>query len=433
MALFKLAVRNLQRNRRRTVITLAALVFGVAAMIGVKGFIRGFRGNIIENQVQGVIGAVQVHKKGYLANVLGSPLTLDMADTPQLRTAMASVPGVTAVSGRIDFGAQFSTPDKKPPPEDGSDLAEADKGTATFLMVTAFDPEVEKQVTPARWRWVTSARGHMVAHADAPDVVLNDDFAHSLKVEPAAPGAPLPPVEQQYALVTADRDSSLNGENVMVTGTFGSVTANDRRVGFMGLATAQKLLRMDGRVTEYALALGPTADAAQVKEALQAKLGPEYEVNTWDERIPFLRDLVMMQDLVFNIVSNIFLFVVLLGIVNAMLMSVMERVREIGTMLAVGMRRRSITRLFVMEGLVLGAVGGLVGTLAGVFLVWWLDHMGLKIPAPGARVPAIIHPNLEALFVVRTFVQAVAGTALAALWPAWRASKLRPVEALAHT
>ncbi len=433
MTMLKIAVRNLQRNRRRTVITLAALVFGVAAMIGVKGFIRGFRGNIIENQVEGVIGAVQVHKKGYLANVLGSPLTLDMADTPTLRAAMASVPGVTAVSPRIDFGAQFSTPDRRPPPDDGSDLPEADKGTATFLMVTAFDPTVERKVTPARWRWVENARGQMVEQSDSPDLVLNDDFARSLQTEPHAKGAPLPPVEQQFALVTADRDASLNGENVVVSGTFGSVTANDRRVGFMGLATAQRLLRMDGRVTEYGLSLAPGAKATEVRDALEKKLGPDYEVNTWDERVPFLRDLVMMQDLVFDIVSNIFLFVVLLGIVNAMLMSVMERVREIGTMLAVGMRRRSITRLFVMEGLVLGAVGGLLGTLAGLALVFWLDHLGIKVPAPGARVPTVIHPNVEALFVLRSFMQAVVGTSLAALWPAWRASKLKPVEALAHT
>ena len=89
MNLLSLAARNLARNRRRTLISLAALVVGVGAMVAFRGFINGQQRVILENIVFGQLGAVQVHKAGYLANVQGSPLTLDMADSPELRQRIA--------------------------------------------------------------------------------------------------------------------------------------------------------------------------------------------------------------------------------------------------------------------------------------------------------------------------------------------------------
>jgi putative ABC transport system permease protein len=201
----------------------------------------------------------------------------------------------------------------------------------------------------------------------------------------------------------------------------------------MSLRLAQRLLRMEGRVTEYALALEPGVTPEEVKVALAAKLGDQFEVHTWSERIPFVTDLVETQTKIFNIVSTIVLVVVLLGIVNAMLMNVLERVREIGTMLAVGMRRAQIVRLFLMEGAVIGVVGGVIGVVLGVLLVFAMNKAGVELPAPGAKVASVIHPYVEPLFVARTLAQAVIGAALASIIPARRAAQLRPVEALAHT
>ncbi len=433
MSLTRLAVRNLSRNRRRTAITLVALVVGVAAMVALRGFLVGQRAAILENQMLGNLGALQVHRAGYVENVLGSPLTMDMEDTPALRQRIAAVPGIAAVSPRIEFGAQLSTPDLKPPPDDGSELPEADRGQTSFLLMTAFDPALEKQVTPRRWEWVKSARGDMFTDANGAFITLNDDFAAGLKVPLQAAGAAVPPVEQQLAILAPDRDGSLNGENVMLSGTAGSATPNDRRVGYVPLGTAQRLLRMEGRVTEYAMAVAPGVDLVKAKQALQQALGSDYEVHTWSDRVPFVNDIVGTQDFVFGIISGIFLLVVLLGIVNAMLMSVLERVREIGTMLAVGLRRRHIVQLFLIEGVAIGIVGGLLGMAVGMAWVLYEHQVGIALPAPGARVNTILRPSVEAVYLARILLQATVGAAIASLWPAWRASKLKPVEALAHT
>ncbi len=111
MKLFTLAVRNLTRNRRRTAISLVALVVGVMVIVALRGYINGQQRVTREGVVEGNLGAVVVHKKGYLANVQSSPLTLDMADSPELRQRISSVEGVKALTAHIAFGAMLSMPD----------------------------------------------------------------------------------------------------------------------------------------------------------------------------------------------------------------------------------------------------------------------------------------------------------------------------------
>ncbi len=232
----------------------------------------------------------------------------------------------------------------------------------------------------------------MFPAVDSTEVVLNAEFGVGLETPIHPADAPMPPLEQQIALLAADRDSALNGENVVMGGTFPTFSPGDKRVGLVPLGTAQKLLRMEGRVTEYAMSVEPQERADEVRDAIAAAIGPDYEVHTWDQLFPFIKTLTGTQDFIFSIVSGVFLTVVLLGIVNAMLMTVLERTREIGTMLAVGMRRRKIINLFLAEGLVIGAVGGAMGLMLGYAVVLWLAHVGIPLPAPGASVPSTIHP-----------------------------------------
>ena len=427
MKLFTLAFRNLTRNRRRTAISLVALVVGVMVIVALRGYITGQQRVTREGVVEGNLGAVVVHKKGYLANVQSSPLTLDLADSPELRQRLASVEGVKALTARIAFGAMLSMPDAA---AQGTPEDENAAGKTTFLYMTAFDPALEAKVTPRRLDWL--GQGAFLSSADASELMLNADMARSLNAQVVDAKAP-PPEDQWPALLASDRDGALNGEGVKLSGTQVSATPGDRRTGYLPLATAQRLLRMEGRVTEYALALHDVEDAARVRDTLQSMLGAEYEVHTWFEVQPTVAELLKQEDALFGIITFIFLFVVLLGIVNVMLMNVLERVREIGTMLAVGMRRRTIVSLFLMEGAALGLLGGIAGALVGWGLTLWLHEKGIHLAAPGASVESVIRPVVSIAFLFRAVAMATLGAALAALWPAYRASRLRPIEALSTT
>lgn len=422
MKLIALAARNLTRNRRRTAIALVALVVGVGALVVLRGLVNGQQRIILENIVHGQLGAVQVHRAGYLAQVQGSPLSLDMEDTPELRARLAGVAGVTRVSPRLAFGGMLSMPE----PEG----AEESEPCTAFLQLLAFDPALEPAVTPKRMAWL--GKGAFLSAVDAPELMLNADLARGLGAEVMDAKAP-PPPEQWPALLAADRDGALNGEGLRLAGLLVSATPGDRRVGYLPLATAQRVLRMEGRVTEYALAVEPLGHARKVRDALRAELGPQYEVHTWEEVFPFIAQILGQQNFLFGILSTVFMAAVLLSIVNVMLMSVLERVREIGTMLAVGMRRRHIVVLFLLEGGVLGLVGGVLGALVGGAVTLWLHHRGILLPSPGANVDSIIRPSVSLGYMAYAVGLAAGGAAVAALYPAWRASRLRPVEALART
>ncbi|HLL06540.1 MAG TPA: FtsX-like permease family protein [Myxococcaceae bacterium] len=423
MKLIALAARNLTRNRRRTAIALVALVVGVGALVVLRGLVNGQQRIILENIVYGQLGAVQVHRAGYLAQVQGSPLSLDMEDTPALRERLARVAGVTRVSPRLAFGGMLSMPEPEGAAEDS-------EPRTAFLQLLAFDPALEPAVTPKRMVWL--GQGAFLSAVDAPELMLNADLARGLGARVMDANAP-PPPEQWPALLAADRDGALNGEGLRLAGLLVSATPGDRRVGYLPLGAAQRVLRMEGRVTEYALAVEPLAQARKVRDALRAELGAGYEVHTWEEVFPFIAQILGQQDFLFGILSTVFMAAVLLSIVNVMLMSVLERVREIGTMLAVGMRRRHIVVLFLVEGGVLGLVGGVLGALVGGAVTLYLHHRGILLPSPGANVDSIIRPSVTVGYMAYAVGLAAGGAAVASLYPAWRASKLRPVEALAST
>jgi putative ABC transport system permease protein len=205
----------------------------------------------------------------------------------------------------------------------------------------------------------------------------------------------------------------------------------DKKLGFVTLALAQELLRMPGRATELAVSVKNMDDVAAVKRRLQVAVGPDYEVSTWREIAPWVDEAIASTHSTLNIFASIFLFVALLGVVNTMSMSVFERTREIGTMMSVGVRRRHIVRLFLLEAAFLGLVGGVLGATVGGSVVAYYWHYEITFRLSNAPAPFHIRPWLDAEYLVVILAQAVGGAVLAALWPALRASRLRPVEALA--
>jgi putative ABC transport system permease protein len=235
------------------------------------------------------------------------------------------------------------------------------------------------------------------------------------------------------ALLTNDRDGVLNAVDVAYVGRYGQpgLPLPDKKLGFVPLALAQELLRMPGQATELVVATRRLDDAAAVAARLQAALGAEYEVSTWHDVAAFVDEAIAAQNLILRLVAAVFVFVALLGIANTMLMSVLERTREIGTMMSLGVRRRLILRLFLVEAMLIGLGGGLAGSAAGAAIVHHYHASGVALRLPEMVAPLHIYPTVGFGYLVFVVALGVGGALLAALWPSLRASRMSPVAALA--
>lgn len=400
--LFRIAFRNVLRNRRRSLITFSAVFLALGIMVSIRGFLNGLQATIRESVVLGQTGALQVHRKGFLKSVNATLDQVIPSDAEFLRKITA-VPGVKAATARIMFGGMANAND-----------------TSTAAMFTAIDPINELMVCPRRNEMIY--RGKSLKDSSPIAAILSPELASSLGVK----------LGQRATILTSDRDGVMNALDFDFTGEYGQpgLPLPDKKLGFVPLAFAQQLLRMEGKATEIAISLHRFEDAERLKPILQEALGPEYEVATWHDIAAYVDDAIATQNFILNLIAGVFLFVALLGIANTMLMSVLERTREIGTMMSVGVRRRQILTLFLLEASLLGLAGGILGALAGGSFVVYYGHTGMVLPIPGMLVPLHVFPVISASYILFILALAAGGAALAALWPSIRASRMRPVEAL---
>jgi putative ABC transport system permease protein len=386
------------------VITGAALVLGIGAVVGVRGFTNGFQGATVANMAEGRIGALSVHHPRYLSSQEQAPLDLDLPGDAAFLERIERVKGITAVAPRISFTAAVNVGDE-----------------TTFAQLVAIDPAREYR-TLSRAREMI-AEGRPIQREG--ECLLGAELARTLHAR----------LGDTITFLANDREGVLNGAEAKLVGMLSYKTAGDRRVGQLALATADELLRMNGRVTEVAVSVEGELDGAPLfdkRERLQAALGSEVAVATWSEIASWLDDMLLFQRLMYGIIGVVLVVVVLTGIANTMLMSVLERVREIGTMMALGVRRRQVVTLFLAESATLGFLGGLAGAAVGSFIVWCLNVHGLDFPPPGTPVHNIIRPTVGLGFNLFAIALATLGATLSAIYPAFKAAQLKPVEALTH-
>lgn len=400
MILLRIAVKNVGRNRRRSLLTGGAIFFGVFAALFLQGFVNGLTERLAKNFTEGRTGSIQIHRPGFL-QADRDPLSLDMPLAPALMDRLRAIPGVLGVAPRITFDAMI-----------GNGVQ------STLANVTAIDPALELSACPDRWSnsGVKGIHGK-VANGAALGAALKEALG-------ADEGATL-------SLMTATREGGSNALDLTVEEVYGVSNPLESKRGVVVLLPwAQQLLGMPGRVTEYVVRAARPSDALEVAERIRAALGPSYEVVAWQQFAPQVADGLKLFQVVLAVVVVVLFALVLTSIANTMLMSVFERVREIGTMLAVGVRRRRVVTLFLAEAMVLGAAGAGLGGLAGTLLVLWLGGRGVPLRPPGTHVVMSLYPYLSAPFVAGTVLLAIAGALAAALYPAWHAAKLTPVEAL---
>jgi ABC-type lipoprotein release transport system permease subunit len=204
------------------------------------------------------------------------------------------------------------------------------------------------------------------------------------------------------------------------------------RTNYLGLAATQDLLGLPGQVTELVAKIDPQAKLETVAHALEAALGPNYEVLTWQQLMPEAEDENQRQAAMSQIVSLLLMILVIFGITNTMMMCVQERRGEIGTMMAMGMESSSIFILFTEEAVIIGLLGSGIGTFAGVAISLIANYFSIPLGSSSPIFADGLRPIYSLAYVGIASGLVVIAATLGGLIPALQAARKHPVEALSH-
>jgi putative ABC transport system permease protein len=398
---FKIALRNIFRNFRRTLISVSMIAFGVTAIVLFKGFshemIRSLRDNLIAND----IGHMQIADKKFWNNSSNKMSEYLIGELEGLYLKVKQNPEVTTVSGRLSFFGLISN---------------LEKSVATRAI--GINPEVESVSIKS----LVYTEGGPLTLQNKMEIILGADLAQSLNVH----------IHDNLTLLTNTVDGVMNAVDAEVVGFYRSGIAEiDKTTCMISLKTAQILLDTD-KVEKMVVTIKDTENTNSVLEEISANLKdhPELEGRSWHQISKFFREVEDFYAVYNGVIEVIILTVVLISILNTVSMSIFERVGEIGTLRALGDSRTQIIFQFTLEGFFLGVLGSLVGVVLSVIFAQVLNYLRLPMAVPGASVPLPILIDLIPKIILKTVLGLIVTTIIAAIIPALRATKIDIVEAL---
>ncbi len=408
--LFKIAVRNLLRYKRRTLLTASLITIGIVFVLVFLAVSGSFKNMMIGQITDSMLGHLQVHRKGYVASIDNLPLNLNLkaGAADRLKSVLDQQSEIAAYSPRIKFGGMFSN------------FVET-----TNIRLVAVYPEREFSTVPLLPSRIvegekTLSRG---------EILVPTLLAKGMGVK----------VGDTVVVVATNKDGSVNGRQFRVSGVVEGVTGPGGRDGYIHIEDAVELLRMEEpEVSEVAIRMKDFSKLHRFSKKIESLLSgelnkqgkPLFEVHSWEQLTPFY-NIARMIDMMTFFIKLMLIAIVLISIMNVMIMAVYERIREIGTIAAIGTLPGKILSLFVIEGFCLGIVGAVVGDIVGIAIVYILNLSRITFDfgqQKGLHLSATITPaDLLTISVTVIIVSVVAS-----LQPAFKASRMEPIKALRH-
>lgn len=411
MKILMLAARNLFRNTRRTVITLMAITFGLAMIHFTVNLQTGQYHEMITQGISTLAGHVVVQAEGY-QDERDPDLVVTGADA--VAQALATELPDAIIAPRIFLGGLLNSPTN-----------------SVGVALTGLDPQAEAQVQNI----VGKVRQGTWLDDDVQGIVIGEEMAESLSVE----------LGDKLVYMGQHGDATeMTSQLFRVKGIFR--TGSAELDGFVAFSTLQAARRLygSGDIAHMVTVHLPNPDRATEATALaRAALADTQgiEVLSWRQALPEITAMIQLDRASGDVMLIILGIIVAMGVLNTVLMSALERTREFGVMLAIGMKPPQLARVILLEGVVLGLLGSLLGIGAGLLLtwpaiVWGIDYSeylgGESVDSGGVVVSSIFYSKINPLRMGLYTLGAIVFTTLAALYPAIHVARLRPVDAMKH-
>jgi len=401
----RLAWRNIWRHRRRTIIIVSAMGFGLSLMMMYDGLVDGFNQAIYGNAIKVLGGNIQVHAEGYRASSGQKPL-LPLADDAKVVEAARAQPGVVAAARRINTGG----------------LASSREG-AFAVGITAIEPEIEQAVNLAGQNVIA---GRALTADDGDSVFIGKGLADAMGVG----------VGDRITLTGRSAHEQMRRRTMTVVGVYDLGMADiEKLTVYISLAEAQTLYDLPGQSTEVAIFLEQIGNERDLIDTLAPAL-PGHELESFEDSYPELKYALASKGQVMDIFSVIILGIAGIGILNLLLMAVYERTREIGVLGAMGLKPRQISLLFILEGTLIGLVGVGLGIVLGLSFNAMMMAVGLDFTAFSgmtsytALITDKVYPSWGVGKLLSRALTVAIIAALAAVIPAHEAAQRDPAEAL---
>ena len=402
-----LAWRNIWRSPTRSLVVIMAVALGIWAALSLSGFATGMMKSYVNNAIQNIVAHVQIHHPEFLEEY---KVQYDIPDPDQVAAVLMENPDVKAVSVRSL----------------ASGMVASSKGTRG-ARIKGVDPEAESQVSVLAEKIV---EGDYLSEKGRNPVLVSTELAEKLDVK----------LRSKVVLTFQDKNNEITSAAFRIVGLFDTGNAPfDQGHVFVRQADLNRLiLPINGEgaelAHEVAIILNDVARVDEITSDIQSAL-PGLDVQTYRQISP---DLELYESQLQSI-SFIYLVVITLalvfGIINTMLMAVLERVKELGMLMAIGMNKFKVFVLILLEAVLLGLVASPIGLLLGYLTISYVGEHGINMSAyadslKNYGMSQIIYFDIDPGVYWQATLMVFMTAVIAAIYPAFKAIRLKPVEAL---
>lgn len=400
--ILKIAWRNIWRNRLRSLVVIGSILIGIWAGVYVSGFSYGLNEQRTQSVIEERISHIQVHNPQWKKE---AKLEYEIKQPNKLQAYLAKSSEVKHSSHRVILNGMLGS-----------------AHYSTGIRIQGVEPHAEDQLTGLKER-VDS--GQYFSSKTRNPILIGEALAEKLEVKPGS----------KVVLTFTDEEGTILSGAFKVDGIYSDLSPQvEKSLVYVQNKDLVNILGRDELVHEYAIYLKGPAQMDAFKNEVQSAF-PELSVETWKELSPELGYANELMSTMLYVIIGIIMLALCFGIINTMMMAVLERRKELGMLMGVGMSKTRLFLMIMFETLMLSLIGGPLGILLGYLSIKLSQQTGLDLSSFGEGlgeygIESVIYPSLMPAFYFGTGALVMGITLIAAIWPARRALKLNPVEAI---